>query len=85
MRMQLCVAIRKTTQYSSNIKEKTLSLKRGSKKWVNSKMQETGHLLKLLTGWNVLFVRRNQLKNLNILLTGDSTILVLDTLLLNKT
>ena len=85
MCMQLRVARKESTQYSSYIKEETVSLKRKRKKSVNSKMQETGYFLKLLTGQNVLFVRRNQLKNLTVLLTGDSTTLVLDTLLLNKT
>ena len=37
--------------------------------------KETGHCLKKLTGFNVLFARRKQLKILSILLTGYGTTL----------
>lgn len=48
--MRLRAARKETSRYSSYIEEKTVGLKRGSKKQVNSKKQETGRFPKLLTG-----------------------------------
>ena len=39
------------------------------------KTKETGRYLKQLTGFNVLFARRKQLKILSVLLTGNGTTL----------
>ena len=79
------VGLARKYNYSSHIKEKTVGLKKGSKKKVNLKTAETGRCLKQLTGNEVLFTRRKQLKTLSVLFTWNGTTLVLDTQFLNKT